>query len=220
MTRENTNRPSPLAFLGGTFDPVHYGHLRCADDARRKLGLDVLYLLPSGTPPHRDSPQTGIGERLDMLRLACVEFPGLVIDERETRRQGPSYMVDTLRDLRGEFPDSPLMLLVGQDAANHLHSWYQWLELFELAHIIILTRPGSQAEYSLQLQAQVKQRRTADLSILTGTAAGRVYFMKVTAIDISASKICKLLQRGESPRFLLPTAVLEYIEDNALYTQK
>ncbi len=136
-----------MALLGGTFDPVHYGHLRCADEARQKLGLKNLYLLPAGSPPHRDEPQATCKQRLDMLQLARREFPLLLIDDRETRRNGPSYMVDTLQELRQELPNRSLLLLIGQDVANQLHSWYQWQQLFELAHIVILTRPGTRTHY-------------------------------------------------------------------------
>ena len=146
-----------LALLGGTFDPVHYGHLRVADEARQKLNLKTLYLLPAGNPPHRQTPRTTVPQRLEMLHLAQREFPQLKIDDRETRRSGPSYMVDTLLELRAEFPQRPLLLLVGQDAANHLHGWSRWQQLFALTHMVILTRPGAKAEYRQDVAKQIQQ---------------------------------------------------------------
>ncbi len=161
----------PLALFGGTFDPVHYGHLRCADEAREKLGLKNLYLLPAGTPPHRALPQTTTRQRLDMLRLAQSEFPLLKIDERETRRVGPSYMVETLQELRAEFPQRPLLLLIGQDAANLLHTWFHWQRLFSLAHIVILTRPSIKMEYRQDVAEQIQQRLYVDAQKLLHSQA-------------------------------------------------
>ena len=162
----------PLALLGGTFDPVHYGHLRCGEQARRELKLEYLYLLPAGQPPHRGEPQASVAQRLAMLALARTEFPRLLIDERETRRAGPSYMVDTLQELRDTDPERPLLLLIGQDAANQLHSWHRWRRLFELAHIVILTRPAAHIEYEPDLAAQVGLRAVDDVRKLSASRAG------------------------------------------------
>ena len=158
MSNEDHLLNEPLALFGGTFDPVHYGHLRCADEARQKLNLESMYLLPSGSPPHRGAPRASVRQRLDMLRLALPEFPQLEIDDRETLRSGPSYMVDTLAELKAEFPQRPLLLLIGQDAANQLHGWFHWQELFELAHIVILTRPGVTEEYRQDIGKQINRR--------------------------------------------------------------
>lgn len=207
----------PVALLGGTFDPVHYGHLRCAEEARSKLGLKKLYLLPAGKPPHRGLPQATVRQRLDMLRLARKEFPQLEIDDRETRRNGPSYTFYTLKELRSACGDQQLMLLIGQDAANQLHSWYQWERLFELAHIVILTRPDTPACYPPVLAEQVQQRLVPDVKSLLKTGAGGVICVEVERIDISASGIRHALRSGSSPSSLLPAAVLEYIIENRLY---
>ena len=133
MSTEGDHPIEALAVFGGTFDPVHYGHLRCANEVRQKLALKNLYLLPAGTPAHRETPLATAGQRLKMLQLALPEFPYLRVDDREIRRSGPSYMVDTLRELRTEFPQRPILLLIGQDAANHLHTWFKWEMLFAFA---------------------------------------------------------------------------------------
>lgn len=215
----NAERPngSVVALLGGTFDPVHYGHLRCAQEVRGKLGLENLYLLPAGIPPHRDTPTATVTQRLAMLRLACLEFPHLLIDDRETRRSGPSYMVDTLQEIRDEFPDSPVMLLVGQDAFNLLHTWYEWKRLFELAHIVILTRPGSRVEYPPELTMQTEPRSVCTLKDLHKTRAGAIMRLEVESIDISATQIKHLIGSGHSPVSLTPAAVVKFIKENKLY---
>jgi len=217
MSNKDQSFDEPLAIFGGTFDPVHYGHLRCAEEAREKLGLNNLYLLPAGTPPHRKPPQATTRQRLEMLHLAQAEFPQLEIDDRETRRSGPSYMVDTLQELRTEFPQTPLLLLIGQDAANHLHSWFHWEQLFELAHIVILTRPGAKAEYRSDLARQMQRRLSADVQALCRSDAGGVLYLEVASIDVSATSIKSIMRLGRSPRSMLPGVVLDYINENQLY---
>jgi nicotinate-nucleotide adenylyltransferase len=217
MTNGQRSPGEPMALFGGTFDPVHYGHLRCADEVRRKLGLNNLYLLPAGTPPHRDTPFATVEQRLEMLQLARLEFPQLLIDDRETRRSGPSYMVDTLTEIRSSLENRPLLLLIGQDAANLLHTWFQWERLFELAHIVILTRPGAPTRYPPELAKQVQLRSGSDIQELIKTEAGIVLHLEVESIDVSATGIKRILRSGGSPESMLPAAVLEYINKNRLY---
>lgn len=208
----------PLALLGGTFDPVHYAHLRCADEARVKLGLETLCLLPAGNPVHRRSPQASKSQRLKMLQLAIEEFPNLQVDSRELNRDGPSYMVDTLRELRHKFPRRPLLLLIGQDAANQLHGWHQWKDLFELAHIVIMTRPGKAPAYPSELAQQMEPRWLTDVRIMLKSEAGSVLALQVTAIDICATTIKTMIGLGRSPRTMLPEPVLDYIYQQGLYS--
>lgn len=217
MINDNHVVNKPLALFGGTFDPVHYGHLRCAEEARQKLGLEQLYLLPSGCPPHRDAPRASARQRLEMLHLALPEFPQLEIDDREIQRSGPSYMVDTLKELRSEFPRRPLLLLIGQDAANHLHGWFDWQTLFELTHIVIMTRPGARAEYRRDLEKQIQRRLLEDKEELFRSKAGGVLNLKVASIDISATTIQSIIRLGRSPNSMLPGAVMDYINENRLY---
>ena len=217
MNQKDRSRIEPLALFGGTFDPVHYGHLRCAEETRQKLGLKNLYLLPAGTPPHRKPPQATTKQRLEMLRLAQTEFPKLEIDDRETRRSGPSYMADTLQELRGEYPYRPLLLVIGQDAANHLHSWFHWEQLFSLAHIVVLTRPGAKTEYPRELARQIQPRLSSNVQQLLHSQAGAVLHLEVESIDISATIIKSVIRLGRSPKSMLPGAVLDYIHENRLY---
>lgn len=210
----------PIALMGGTFDPIHYGHLRCAEEVRLKLGLDTLFLLPAGNPVHRATPQARNAQRLDMLRLAQAEFPRLAIDQRELNREGPSYMFDTLQEIRSQWPDKPLLLLIGQDSANDLDTWHRWQELFTLAHIIILSRPGSSVEYRPELEKQVNKRKVDEPEALTMQKAGCILSLRVTAIDICATTIKSMIRLGRSPDAMLPDRVMSYIRDNGLYLSK
>ncbi len=207
----------PLAFFGGTFDPVHYAHLRCAEEARSILKLEKLYLLPAGDPPHKTTPFTTAAQRLDMLRLAQAEFPTLDIDEREIRRNGPSFMVDTLREMRAEFPGRPLLLLIGQDAINFLHTWHKWRQLFALTHIVTFPRPGVVPDYVPELSAEIERRYCKDPQVLTGAKAGSVLHLDLELIDISATAIQDIIRRGDFPHAMSPARVLQYIAEKRLY---
>ena len=208
--------PEPLAVFGGTFDPIHYAHLRCAEQARQTLGLETLYLLPAGDPPHKKTPFTNAGQRLEMLRLAQAEFPTLGIDDRELRREGPSFMADTLGELRAEHPARPLLFLDGQDSLNKLHVWYQWRRIFELAHVITFPRPHVKPDYVPELAREIDQRRSDPQSVLTSPAGGFLH-LDLELIYISATAIQETLRQGASASGMLPDSVLAYIDENGLY---
>jgi len=215
---------SPLAILGGTFDPVHYGHLRLADDVRTALALPEVRLVPAGKPPHRVAPQASARDRIAMLELGVREFPGLVVDAREISRGGKSYTVDTLGELRREMPHTPLALLIGADAFRGLPSWHRWSDLFVLAHLIVVPRPGIATGTGLPdvLAREWNARRSDDPQVLRTRLAGSIYLQPVTERPISSTAIRAALAHGgpESVEIagLLPPAVLAYIEANALYT--
>jgi nicotinate-nucleotide adenylyltransferase len=215
--------PVPVALLGGTFDPVHYGHLRFADDVRRALGLAEVRLVPAGDPPHRGNPSASAADRLAMLRLAVREFPGLVVDDRELRRAGKSYTVTTLTELRREFPDSPLLLLLGADAFRDLPTWHRWDELFDLAHVVVVARPGVELETTLPppLLPIWRDRLVRDPGILLSRPAGAILVQPIAPVDVSASSIRESLAQapgaGYKWRGLLPPAVLAYIDLQRLY---
>jgi nicotinate-nucleotide adenylyltransferase len=203
------NERRGIGLFGGTFDPVHNGHLRVAVDAREGLGLDQVRLLPCRLPPHRAPPQAGPEERLALLELALAGQPDLVADGRELEREGPSYTYDTLAGLRTEFGATrPLLLLLGGDAFIELPGWHRWRELTDLAHVVVLQRPGAHPEFD---------REVARHEQLTGLAAGHVLFWSVTQLEISSSRIRALLAAGQSARYLLPDAVLAEIERRGLY---
>lgn len=206
-----------IGIFGGTFDPVHFGHLRAAQEAREILALDDFRLLPAGTPPHRSKTMASAKHRLAMLQLAVSNYPGFRIDDREIRRKGNSYMVDTLAQIRAEEGDSALVLIIGQDAANHLDSWHQWRRIFDLAHIAIMRRPNSSYSWSGELREQMQKRLGLGPEQLEGKAAGKVFPLEITQLAISSTGIRHQLEGGRSPRFLLPDDVITYIQKNKLY---
>ena len=214
---------APLALLGGTFDPVHYGHLHLAQDVRAGLALPEVRLVPAGDPPHRDGPLASAADRLAMLRLAVGGRPGLAIDPREIDRSGKSYTVLTLEELRGEDPARPLLLVVGADAFHGLPTWHRWRDVFALAHLVVAARPGVDLERDLPpaLAGEWHARRVIDAAPLRSTPAGAIYQQAIGAHPISASWIRAQLARGQAGRAavsgLLPPAVLAYIERHHLY---
>jgi len=207
-----------IGILGGTFDPIHFGHLRPALDMQQTLGIEELRLLPCRQPPHRDQPIATPEQRLTMLQLATLGESGLSVDERELHRDGPSYMVDTLLSLRAELGDkSSLALLIGMDALHGLDRWQRWRELVDLCHLVVATRPGWSAPQQGAMADLVREREVEDAVLLRELPAGKLMLCPVTSLDISASRIRALVAEGKSARYLLPSAVLEYIQMTGLY---
>lgn len=214
----------PIAILGGTFDPVHYGHLRFADEVRHALGLADVRLVPAGDPPHRGGPEANAAHRLAMLREGVAGFPGLLVDGREVARGGKSYTVLTLEELRREHPGAPLLLLVGADAFHGFPTWHRWRELFALAHVVVVPRPGTPLAQGMppELAVEWNARRTVDRNVLFSTPAGAIYEQPIAPQPISATAIRASLKNGAAGRRdvigLLPPAVLAYIDQHALYS--
>ncbi|HEY8034595.1 MAG TPA: nicotinate-nucleotide adenylyltransferase [Methylobacter sp.] len=208
-----------IGIFGGTFDPVHYGHLRSALEVKDIFGLNEVRLIPCANPPHREQPAVTAEMRLQMLELAIKNQPGLKIDTRELDRHKasdptPSYMVDTLKSLRQEFPAESLLLFIGTDAFKHLTGWHQWQRLFDYAHIVVMTRPGFETQ---ALDDFFKTRLAKDTSELAQNSAGKLCFQQITQLDISATAIRDIIARKQNPGFLLPDAVIEYIKQHKLY---
>lgn len=207
-----------IGIYGGTFDPVHYGHLRTALEIREKLALEALRFVPCKKPVHRGEPSVSAEKRLELLQLAIADVPELAVDCCELEREGPSFMVDTLRHVRKEIGESqPLVLVVGMDAFLGLPSWSRWIELFELAHIAVMMRPGWQCDVSPELAEQINERIAGELGELSSVKAGKVCFVEVTQLEISATEIRNLAKTGRDPRYLLPDAVRESIIKENLY---
>jgi len=210
--------PHPIGILGGTFDPIHYGHLRPALDVLEALELAEVRFIPCRIPAHRGTPQITAEQRLALVRLATDGQPGFVADDRELRRDGLSYMFDTLASLREDFGDeTPLCLIVGTDAFGELHTWHRWQELPKLAHIVVMQRPGLPKPLIPVLDAFTTPRRINDRFALQQKPAGGILFQPVTQLNISATQIRALLAKGQSPRYLLPETVLAAIHDQAIY---
>lgn len=198
----------PLAILGGTFDPVHLGHLRVAWEAAVQLDAE-LRLLPASVPPHRAQPTATADQRVALLRAALAGQSRIGLDLRELARTGPSYTIDTLAELRGEIGAlRPLVLLVGADAWTGLPDWRRWRDLFAFAHVGVLTRGGVRVAEPADLSAEAASRRTSDVADIASAPSGRVIELAVSALAISATRIRALLAAGEEPRWLVPDAVL------------
>jgi len=198
----------PLALFGGTFDPVHLGHLSVAWEASELLDAEVR-LMPANVPPHRNAPTATPEQRVAMLKAALQGQGRLTLDTRELRREGPSYTIDTLRELRDELGERPLILLLGADAFAGLPSWQSWRELFDHAHIGVLSRPGIDAAWSVDLTLEILPRRVSDAALLHELPAGKVIELAVTPLEISATRIRELLAEGRDPRYLLPCGLFE-----------
>ncbi|HEY2864819.1 MAG TPA: nicotinate-nucleotide adenylyltransferase [Casimicrobiaceae bacterium] len=214
----------PIGILGGTFDPIHYGHLRPAAEVREALRLEEVHLIPANVPPHRPTPVAPAEARLAMTALGCAEFAGLVADDREIRRRGPSYTVQTLQEMHEENPSRPLAMIIGSDAFAGLAGWRRWEQLFTLAHFIVVDRPGrpwmpDALEPALRIQCE--RRLTTDPMRLSRQLAGAIVWQAVTPQPISATALRAALAGGAETRAqvrgLLPAAVLAYIDRNQLY---
>ncbi len=211
----------PLGLFGGTFDPVHYGHLRLAEESIAHLGLGGVRWMPAGQPPHRGAPQVTAIDRLAMVRLATSGNPYFSVDAAEVDAAVPSYTVHTLERLRRELGrETSLVLLVGADAFAGLATWHRWRDIFTLAHVAVSHRPGFPVEAASlpgDVAAEYGERRLADAAQLRELAYGGIVTFAMTQLAISATQIRKLLANGLSARYLLPDSVLDYIQTHSLY---
>jgi len=212
------NIKQPIGIFGGTFDPIHYGHLRLALELYQQLQLQEIRFMPCHTPVLDKTAQISPAQRLHLLKLAVANQPGFVIDERELQRPTPSYTVETLISLRQEVGTTPLALIVGADAFADLPRWHRWQEIITLTHLIVIPRPefiltDAMIQAALPPPAQIIQ----DRALLAQAPAGYVLFPKITALTISSTNIRSLIQQGQSPRYLLPDAVWQWIQQEKLY---
>jgi nicotinate-nucleotide adenylyltransferase len=210
----------PIGIFGGTFDPIHFGHLRLAEELAEAAGLSRVLFIPAGQPPHRGAPRTAASHRLGMVRRAIAGNPRFEVDAREVESLRASYTVDTLTEMRAELGnEQPLWLLLGADAFLDLPTWHQWRRLFDLAHIAVAARPGARLLQSDAmpelLRSEVSQRQVAGGAATS--PAGSVLLRQTTPLGISATAIRDTLARHGSARYLLPDAVLDYIHEHRLY---
>jgi nicotinate-nucleotide adenylyltransferase len=207
-----------IGVFGGTFDPIHYGHLRAALDVHHALALRELRFLPLNVAVHREQPRASAAQRRAMVEAGIAGEPGFRVDDRELMRPGRSYSIDTLISLRDELGDKrPICLLVGGDAFNGFFDWHRPRDILELAHLVVMQRPGAPIQRDARLRTEVERRRATRRDELEGRAAGRIWFESVTQLDISSTRIRRMLALGRSPRYLLPDAVIRIARDCGCY---
>jgi nicotinate-nucleotide adenylyltransferase len=208
---------SPIGVFGGTFDPVHYGHLRTAFEMLQALRFDEVRFMPCGDPPHRGKTYANAALRMQMVEKAIAGQPGFVADNRELKREGPSYSVDSLSTLREDFPKQAIALMIGMDAFLGLTKWHRWHEILTLAHIVIAHRPGWRAPDMGTLGELLADRGTHRIDDLHDATAGHIYIHDVTQLEISSTDIRELIAGGRDPVFLMPDAVRKVIDESNCY---
>ena len=213
---------APIGIFGGTFDPVHYGHLRLAEEMLELARLRQIRFIPTGTPPHRDAPQVSAQHRSAMVQLAIADQPAFMLDDREVKRTTPCYTVDTLRELRADLGEAqPLCLLMGGDAFLQLHTWQEWEQLFELAHIVVGYRPGFTLDERIHTATAELQRhyqlRLCTADGLSRQPSGGIAELAIPKLEISATDIRRRVAGNRTIRYLLPNAVANYIHQYNLY---
>lgn len=196
-----------IGVFGGTFDPIHIGHLRLATEVAEALDLERVHLVPAAMPPHRGEPLLDADTRLSLVAESIRDEPSFVLDDREHRREGPSYTSDTLAEFAAEFPGEPLVLLMGMDAFNGLPDWHEVDRILELAHVAVATRPGAEAQGTAR---QWLDARRASVGELPGAAPGRIVPVEITRLDISATGLRAMVEQGRSLRYLVPEPVVRH----------
>ena len=216
MIKQNIN-DKPIGILGGTFNPIHHGHLRVALELYERLDFTEVRLIPSAYPPHREQPSVSSQCRLEMVQAAIMDIEGLRVDDRELWRDGPSYMVDTLSSLRNDHPYQPLCLILGMDAFLGLPNWYKWKRLITLAHFVIVNRSNIKLSKAPTMQKFFEAHQASSLEDLTNQIAGALWLEEIPTLNISASQIRSYFATGKNPCYLLPQSVLNIINTHQLY---
>jgi nicotinate-nucleotide adenylyltransferase len=209
----------PVGIFGGTFDPIHYGHLRTALELKALLELERVHIVPCANPPHRSAPMSDGPLRLRMVAAAVHGEQGFVADARELERDGVSYTIDTLASFRAELPDRSLCLLLGMDAFLGLPQWHRWRELTDVAHIVVAHRPGWSAPGAGTLGELLRERRAPSAAALASQPAGLVHVQPVTQLEISSTDLRDSLRAGRDPKYLVPDSVREIIIETECYAE-
>jgi nicotinate-nucleotide adenylyltransferase len=207
-----------VAIFGGTFDPVHLGHIKVAGDLAEHLGVTPIALMPCGKPTHRLPPVATPLQRLDMLELSISGNPNLTIDNTEICSTTPNFTINSLDRIRSRIgSEAAIFLCIGSDTLNHIDSWYKWTELTNYCHIVAVSRPGSPKKYSPQLTEWISGHGSIDLRKLKESPAGCVYQCELSMLNISSTKIRQKIKQNETLQQLLPKKVVNYIQTNHLY---
>ncbi|MBD2802065.1 nicotinate-nucleotide adenylyltransferase [Xenorhabdus szentirmaii] len=217
----DNNLPVIQALFGGTFDPIHYGHLRPVEVLAQQVGLKQVILLPNHVPPHRPQPEATARQRLEMVHLAIQDKPLFTVDRRELDRQTPSYTIDTLKSFRQELGEQcPLAFIIGQDSLQTIHTWYKWEELLDNCHLLVCSRPGYESKLSTpEMQQWLEQHQIDTPNLLSQKPHGYIYLAATPLLNISATEIRLRQQQGLSCNDLLPPSIQDYIDSQGLYRQ-
>jgi len=210
---------APIGIFGGTFDPIHVGHLRTGYELMHALRLAEVRWIPVGNPGHRDPPLASAALRLEMVRVAIAGQSGFVLDDREIRRGGVSRTIDTLAELRAEQPDRSLCVLLGMDAFAGFMQWHRWRDIFDFAHLVVAHRPGWPPPVSGPLAQLLAERAVNDISDLHAKRCGGIHVRKVTPLEVSSTDLRELLVAGDDPRFLVPEPVRTIIVESGCYAR-
>jgi nicotinate-nucleotide adenylyltransferase len=206
-----------VGIFGGTFDPVHHGHLRTAYELKQQLAIERIHFIPAWQPPHRPQPEAPVGLRLEMLEAAIGGEAGCIVDRREIDRGGTSYSIDTARSLRADYPDHVLCLLLGMDAFLGLPEWHQWEDLFDLVNVVVARRPGASLPGDGELGHLLEARRIVPDAESCWAASGQIVIQDVTQLEISATDLRNSIRAGIAPRYLVPDAVWDVIRTSGCY---
>lgn len=210
-----------IGILGGTFDPIHFGHLRLAQELADTLALDEVKFIPSANPPHKTEPTVSAAQRAEMVKIAIADNPVFTLDECELNRKGASYTIDTLIELRKTLGDkTALCLMMGSDAFTKLNTWHRWQELLDYCHIILVQRPSNstpQEKLAAELETLLHDHYIESNEDLSIESSGYITMQSITALDISSTKLRSILKHGQSPRYLVPNCVIEYINQHQLH---
>lgn len=207
----------PIGILGGTFDPIHNGHLHIANEIFLHLNLQTIHLIPCYKPVHRNLPLASAPDRLAMVKLAVADQAGLIADDREIIRGGPSYMIDTLHSLRQDFPRTPLCLIMATDAFQYFDKWKNWQEIADIAHLVVVNRNDYPSPNVTALKTLLEKKQSKNPRVLKQTLGGHIYLMQIPKLDVSGTEIRRLITHGGNPEGMLPEAVLSYIQTHHLY---
>lgn len=207
-----------IGILGGTFDPIHMGHLRMALELYDTLDLARVHLIPCYQPVHRKMPVASPAQRLAMVECAVMNEPVLVADDREIKRKNPSYTIDTLLDMREEMPDTPLCLFIGLDAFLSFTSWHRFKDILDISHLVVAHRPNYQLPLTGLVADILKERLQHEIGYIHENMGGGILLRPITQLEISATDIRKQIAMGRNPRYLLPNSVYDYIKTHSTYS--
>lgn len=215
----NNNQQQAIGFLGGTFDPIHFGHLRPALEISEALSLKQLFLMPNHIAPHKSASHCSAKQRSEMVKLAIQHQPRIELDTRELNRNKASYTIDTLKELKALHPKTPICFIMGMDSLVSFDTWFQWQEILNYCHLIISQRPQWHGQFNNTIQELVDRCKTTNKQDLHNLQSGKIYFQNTSQLDISSTEIRRLLKNNFSIDYLVPEAVNDYIKEHQLYKE-